>query len=756
MTGRRPREVSPPNPQHPGRITNSKQTLGGLNANVTSAIPLPASAVKRSTSATNLNASAYQHSRSHSGSRMSLAASGLMRPPAQPVFTRSSSSAGVHPGAGSGSGVDGGGNGGGGGGHARPSGSTMLLQSARKSYHMGGPGGGMGVGMTPARGAHHLPMQTPDALSAAAAAAARRSSSYSARASMMGPAAPRESFFAALPVASGVPQDPRRLRDASARAQMAGEVMEYLTRNNYEMETGTVLSNKTLTSPTQKEFATLFKWLYNRIDPAYRFQKNLDAEIPPLLKLLRYPFEKNITKSQIAAVGGNNWHTFLGLLHWIMQLATVMDAYQAGKYDYACVEAGLDVMSDRIVFDFLSDAYRAWLSVEDGVDADAAAERAVQLHVDRMAERFREVNKELLDDVEILEAEKKSLQEQIAELERGTELGQKLDYKLQLIKGDNIKYEEWIAKVEQKIKKSGEKITLLEEEIGKVEDDIGKAEKEKAEHQDALSSKGITVQDLDRMTSEMDRLEKSKAAVVGRVDEVRARLAEQELDASRKLDELERQVEKYNAQAYKIGLIPATAANAKGQVFELSLTMNPPPTDLAGSVQGHAEPELRLLRDATTGYQPHQLLSLDLKGAVRGAIASLRREISERRNRALEEDMKNHSLLDKVMEAMDDKQAEVEGLGHRIRAAEEEYEKTKETTQTQKMNVDAQIERMEKELAKLRQGLTDSVQLMEQREINTNLEYVWTQEMAVDANGWQARAADDPRREPQGGAAYRD
>ena len=70
------------------------------------------------------------------------------------------------------------------------------------------------------------------------------------------------------------------------------------------------------------------------IDPAYRFLKNLDSEIPTLLKQMRYPYEKNITKSQIAAVGGNNWHTFLGMLHWIMQLAAVMDAYQAGKYDY--------------------------------------------------------------------------------------------------------------------------------------------------------------------------------------------------------------------------------------------------------------------------------------------------------------------------------------------------------------------------------------------------------------------------------------
>lgn len=40
------------------------------------------------------------------------------------------------------------------------------------------------------------------------------------------------------------------------------------------------------------------------------------------------------------------------------------------------------------------------------------------------------------------------------------------------------------------------------------------------------------------------------------------------------------------------------------------------------------------------------------------------------------------------------------------------------------MDSDRQIEKMEKELAKMRAGLTESVQLMEQREINTNIEYV--------------------------------
>ncbi len=45
-----------------------------------------------------------------------------------------------------------------------------------------------------------------------------------------------------------------------------------------------------------------------------------------------------------------------------------------------------------------------------------------------------------------------------------------------------------------------------------------------------------------------------------------------------------------------------------------------------------------------------------------------------------------------------------------------------QVTTTQKMASDTQIEKMEKELAKMRAGLSESVQLMEQREMNTNIE----------------------------------
>ena len=50
-----------------------------------------------------------------------------------------------------------------------------------------------------------------------------------------------------------------------------------------------------------------------------------------------------------------------------------------------------------------------------------------------------------------------------------------------------------------------------------------------------------------------------------------------------------------------------------------------------------------------------------------------------------------------------------------------------QVTSTQKVASDSQIEKMEKELAKMRAGLDESVQLMEQREMNTNIELVSTQ-----------------------------
>ena len=298
---------------------------------------MPSSAMKRSSSISNMQQPFTNHARSTSGSRMSLAPGR----PNQPIFQRSSSGTNL---------------------------ADLGFQSVHRNStsNMFGSAGGGRKSFAPGA----IGLQTPaQALSAMDASTQRRSSVFKARPSAAsGQMGGHQSFFATAPIPAGVPTDPRRLKDASVRQQMAHELMEYLTHNNFEMESKHSLSAKSMTSPTQKDFNCMFQWLYHRIDPSYRFQKSIDQEVPVLLKQMRYPFEKSIMKSQIAAVGGNNWSTFLGLLHWMMQLARMMDAYEAGSFDDACFEAGYDVSGDRIIFDFLSEAYRTWLSADDEDD----------------------------------------------------------------------------------------------------------------------------------------------------------------------------------------------------------------------------------------------------------------------------------------------------------------------------------------------------------------------------------------------------
>lgn len=547
-----------------------------------------------------------------------------------------------------------------------------------------------------------------------------------------------QSFFNQVPAVAGVPRDPRPLRDRSFQARIGQELLEYLTHNNFELEMKHSLGQNTLRSPTQKDFNYIFQWLYRRIDPGYKFQKSMDAEVPPILKQLRYPYEKGITKSQIAAVGGQNWSTFLGMLHWLMQLAQMMDRYEAhryetGDYDDICTEAGVDITGDRIIFRFLTGAYHDWLQGGEDEDDEMAEQRLVP-HIEHMSQEFARGNEKYVQEMEALEAENRRLREQIEELEKNAPDMAKLDKHFRILEDDKRKFEDYNQNVKGKIDKYETRIKFLDAEIQKTDVELQETEADRAELQASVDRQGITIQDIDRMNTERERLQRSLEDTMARLEETHARVMEKEAEASQKLEDLEQLVKAYNSLGYQTNLIPPSAENAKGQDYELSLNVNEnhfSTSQIGGAPNRISSEGDRLLAEPFTGYHPAHLLNLDLRGAIRNSLQSLRKEINERRKRAIDDDLDRRNLLDNIKEAMDEKRSEVEALEHRRRAAEEEFDRTKEVTTTQKLASDAQIEKMEKELAKMRATLSDSVQLMEQREMNTNIEY---EQLALRAN----------------------
>lgn len=542
-----------------------------------------------------------------------------------------------------------------------------------------------------------------------------------------------QSFFTQIPTHAGVPRDPRPLRDRSFQARIGQELLEYLTHNNFELEMKHSLGQNTLRSPTQKDFNYIFQWLYHRIDPGYKFQKSMDAEVPPILKQLRYPYEKGITKSQISAVGGQNWSTFLGMLHWLMQLAQMMDRFILGEYDEACAEAGIDLSGDRIIFRFLTGAYHDWLQGGEDED-DETAERRLVPHIEAMAHEFASGNEKYVQEMQTLEAENRAVRDQIEEMEKSAPDVAKLDQHFRILEDDKRKFEDYNHNIEGKIEKYENRIKFLDEEFRKTEADLQVTEDERSNLQASVDKQGITIHDIDRMNTERERLQKSLEDTMSRLEETHARVMDKEAETSRKLEELEQIVKDYNTLGYQTSLIPSSAINAKGQDYELSLNVNE--TNFSASQIGGAPNRIspegdRLLAEPFSGYHPAHLLNLDLRGLVRSSLQSLRKEINERRKRGIDDDLERRNLLDNIKEAMDEKRSEVEALEHKRRAAEEEFERTKEITTTQKLASDAQIEKMEKELAKMRATLSESVQLMEQREMNTNIEY---EQLTIRAN----------------------
>ncbi|KAI7352000.1 HEC/Ndc80p family protein-like protein [Hortaea werneckii] len=680
--------------EHLFSVRRPRETLGAVSHNA-SAIPMPASAMKRSTSQNNLHQppATTNHKRTTSSSRMSLAPNR----PAQPVFHRSSSGGNLDMGAFS--------------TVKRPSTANFLTGTGgRQSF----------APMTSTPAANPTQMQE---------SAARRSSVYSARPSSgFGPAA-HQSFFATAPPQAGIPQDPRRLRDPNTRAVMGQELMEFLAQRNFEMEMKHTLTHKTMTSPTQKDFNLMFHFLYHCIDPSYRFQKNIDAEVPPLLKQLRYPFEKNISKSQLAAVGGNNWSTFLGLLHWMMNLAKMMEQYSTGVYDSACEESGYDVAADRITFNFLSDAYKEWLSIEDDDDDEAEAQRRIQPHVDAMAAKFEAANQSNLEQVKMLEAESKALQDQIDELSKSAPKLAKLDETIKVLEEDKGKFEQYNQSMEAKVEKYLHRADLLQQEIEKCEAELQEATSERDELQRKVDEQGLSVQDIDRMNTERDRLQRGVESTQQKLEESKDRCNKKESETAAKLEELETVIERYNRIGYQIGIIPTTAPHAQGQDLELRLTLNSGPdfsSSQMGTSQQTPDPSSssdRLLSTPTTGYQPTHLLPPNHLPTTKRALQTLRTTISERRTQALDDDMTKSDILQKTTEALEDKYSELETLGHRKRAAEEEWEKMREILSAQGMASEAQIERMEKELGRMRREVGESVQILEQREMGVGLEY---------------------------------
>lgn len=113
-------------------------------------------------------------------------------------------------------------------------------------------------------------------------------------------------------------KDPRPLRDKVFQSNCMRNVNEYLISVRYPLP----LTAKTLTSPTAKEFQSIFKFLVNDlVDPGAAWGKKFEDDTLSILKDLKYPGMDSVSKTALTAPGApQSWPNMLAMLNWLVDL----------------------------------------------------------------------------------------------------------------------------------------------------------------------------------------------------------------------------------------------------------------------------------------------------------------------------------------------------------------------------------------------------------------------------------------------------
>lgn len=305
-------------------------------------------------------------------------------------------------------------------------------------------------------------------------------------------------------------KDLRPLRDKNFQNAIQQEILDYLLKNKFEVQTTHPISLKSLRQPTQKGFIVIFTWLYKRLDPGYTFQKSVESELYQILKNLNYPYLESINKSQISAVGGSSWYRFLGLLHWLVKLNEKMDMI-SNDLDFTLlsqptqeliqmnqpvpdsleqqdkIKLKYESMIESLVIEYTMDAYKCFLNSNDDFSVPMS----------KFQVGFEKFIKIINLDIKILDNQNEVILKQYESiLQKATKLRIAKERNTALL-NDVKAFENYISVMKEKSKLWPKKLQNMEADKEQRQKNIAVVEKEIKEILDQLNEKNISVEQIE-------------------------------------------------------------------------------------------------------------------------------------------------------------------------------------------------------------------------------------------------------------------
>lgn len=313
-------------------------------------------------------------------------------------------------------------------------------------------------------------------------------------------------------------RDPRPLRDRNFQQAIQEEIIDYLLQNKFDIETNHPVSIKSLKQPTQKGFIIIFKWLYQRIDPGYKFTKSIESDVYQILKNLQYPYLESINKSQISAVGGSSWHKFLGMLHWLARINIKLDRL-SDDIDQTLInqptqemvsinkpiqsldaqshiQEKYELMVENLFINYITESYKNFLNADDNYD----------VAMDKLTLGFEKFTHVIESDINHLNLQN---EKSFTKFQFIQDISKKFSISMEkfiALKNDLEKFKNYIDSMKQKSQEWPKKLDKMHGELDNKNIEINQAETKIREILQSLDAKGLSVETIDEKLKKKSNL----------------------------------------------------------------------------------------------------------------------------------------------------------------------------------------------------------------------------------------------------------
>lgn len=474
--------------------------------------------------------------------------------------------------------------------------------------------------------------------------------------------------------------DPRPLRDKNYQALILTEIHDFCAANRFEIEMNHVISLKTFRQPTQKDFVLLFQFLYGKIDPNHKFTRSIEAEVFPLLKILNYPYLDGINRSSILAVGGQNWPTFLGMLYWLVNLNLTLL-----NLDEDALIAP-DNIFDHIFIKYTFSSYAAFIELRD-VNPE---------HYDGMKQSFDDAMRALDDEAEQKRALQNTLADELDALSRRYGEFEEAQAKSKALENDLKQFSEYMTKMNDRRSQWSTILEQMEAEITNAEAQLTQLEAQKKTLEQDIVLHGFTIQDIDTLNLDRDKLSKSIDTISNKIEDVKDTTARKMTEFYQSFQSLESFVSQYNLMTLKIpGDVPA----------EFQLALNP-----------------KLVEETLEPIGPDEILDRRLRDE-KIKLLQRRQNINQEVLRLQEESIRIIEQIEQLSERIFDQQEEIETLEAEITKNKATQDEIYEIMVSEGTSYSAQIEKLDRDLQAMQINANKGIIEAETRNKNLKIQH---------------------------------